>query len=82
MPHEAMDTIARGVIKRPEIVIGDRFGASADGEIVERIESAFASAGLTVVRNAPFAGAYIVQHYGRPRAVNTRFRSRLIARSI
>ncbi len=66
MPHEAMDAIARGVVKRPEIVIGDRFGASADGEIVERIESAFASAGLTVVRNAPFAGAYIVQHYGRP----------------
>lgn len=66
MPHEAMDVIARGALKRPEIVIGDRFGASADGEIVDRIESAFASAGLTVVRNMPFAGAYIVQHYGRP----------------
>ena len=25
-------------------------------------------AGLRVVRNAPFAGAYITQHYGRPSA--------------
>ena len=66
MPHEAMDVIARGVRKRPEVVIGDRFGASADGEIVERIEAAFAAAGLTVVRNAPFAGAHVVQQYGRP----------------
>lgn len=66
MPHEAMDVISRGVAKRPEVVIGDRFGVSADGEIVDRIEAAFAAAGLIVVRNAPFAGAYVVQHYGRP----------------
>ena len=30
------------------------------------IEGAFRSAGLRVVRNAPFAGAYITQQYGRP----------------
>ncbi len=66
MPHEALDTIARGVRHRPEVVIGDRFGASASGEMVERVEAAFAAAGLTVVRNAPFAGAYIAQTYGRP----------------
>lgn len=66
MPHEALDTVARGVVKRPEVVIGDRFGASADGRIVDYVEAAFISAGLTVVRNAPFAGAYITQHYGRP----------------
>ena len=66
MPHEAMDVIARGVKKRPEVVIGDRFGAAASGEVVERIEASFAAAGLTVVRNAPFAGAYVVQSYGRP----------------
>lgn len=66
MPHEALDTIARGLRQRPEVVIGDRFGASASGEVVERIEAAFGAAGLTVVRNAPFAGAYITQTYGRP----------------
>lgn len=66
MPHEALDNVARGVKPRPEVVIGDRFGASASGEIVDRIEAAFAAEGLTVVRNAPFAGAYIAQTYGRP----------------
>jgi N-formylglutamate deformylase len=66
MPHEAMDAIARGVKTRPEVVIGDRYGVSAGTEVVARIEAAFSAAGLTVVRNAPFAGAYVVQHYGRP----------------
>jgi N-formylglutamate deformylase len=66
MPHEAMDGVARSAARRPQIVLGDRFGAAAGSEIVDRIESAFASAGLTVTRNAPFAGAYIAQAYGRP----------------
>lgn len=66
MPHEAMDGIARAGVPRPEVVLGDRFGASASAEVVDRIESAFATAGLSVVRNAPFAGAFTTQHYGRP----------------
>ncbi len=66
MPHEAMDSVARLGARRPEVVIGDRFGSSASAEIVERVEAAFASAGLVVVRNTPFAGAFIAQHYGRP----------------
>lgn len=66
MPHEAMDGVARSARRRPQIVLGDRFGAAAAGEIVDRIEAAFASAGLTVTRNAPFAGAYVTQAYGRP----------------
>ena len=57
---------ARGARRRPEVVIGDRFGAAASSEVVEKIEAIFADAGLAVVRNAPFAGAYIVQTYGRP----------------
>lgn len=66
MPHEALDGAARHGGKRPEVVIGDRFGASARSEIVERVEAAFAGAGFVVARNAPFAGAYTTQHYGRP----------------
>lgn len=66
MPHEALDNLHRLGAGRPDIVIGDRFGASASHEVVERIEAAFASAGLKVVRNSPFAGAYVTQHYGRP----------------
>ena len=33
---------------------------------MDQVEAAFVSAGLRVVRNAPFAGAYITQAYGRP----------------
>lgn len=66
MPHEAVDAVAQTNRIRPDVVIGDRFGASAEGEIVERIETVLLDAGLRVARNTPFAGAYITQHYGRP----------------
>ncbi|WP_050931567.1 N-formylglutamate amidohydrolase [Aestuariivita boseongensis] len=66
MPHEAVDGVSRGCAQRPQIVLGDRFGAAASAEIVDQVEAAFASAGLVVTRNAPFAGAYITQAYGRP----------------
>ena len=66
MPHEAMDGIARGSVRRPDVVLGDRFGAAASEEIVDQVEEAFVRAGFTVTRNAPFAGAYITQSYGRP----------------
>ncbi|MCL6282299.1 N-formylglutamate amidohydrolase [Ruegeria sp. 2012CJ41-6] len=66
MPREALDGIARRGQPRPEIVLGDRFGASASSDIVDQVEAAFIAAGLTVSRNTPFAGAYVTQTYGRP----------------
>ncbi len=65
MPHEAIETISSKGPK-PEIVLGDRFGAAASPDIVDRIEAAFQRQGLNVARNAPFAGAYVTQQYGRP----------------
>lgn len=66
MPHEAMDSVVRGGNRRPDVVLGDRFGAAASEDVVDRVEAAFVRAGLTVARNTPFAGAFITQHYGRP----------------
>lgn len=66
MPREAIESVRMNNGKRPEIVLGDRFGASARSEIVDGIEAAFAKAGFVVSRNTPFAGAYVTQHYGRP----------------
>ncbi|WP_439150838.1 N-formylglutamate amidohydrolase [Sulfitobacter sp.] len=66
MPHEAMDGVARQGMKRPDVVLGDRFGAAASGDVVDRVEAAFVDAGFNVTRNTPFAGAYITQAYGRP----------------
>lgn len=66
MPHEALENAGPPGAPRPHIVLGDRFGASAAGSIVEKVEAAFSRAGFRVARNMPFAGAYITQHYGRP----------------
>jgi N-formylglutamate amidohydrolase len=66
MPHEAIEAHARPGQPRPEVVLGDRFGAAARRDVMDRIEAAFLSAGFRVARNAPFAGAYITQAYGRP----------------
>ena len=66
MPHEAMDAVVRTGLKRPEVVLGDRFGAAASSHIVDQVEQAFTQAGFAVTRNTPFAGAYVTQHYGRP----------------
>lgn len=66
MPHEAIESISHTRGARPEIVLGDRFGAAAGSDVVDKIESALTSAGLRVARNAPFAGAFVTQNYGRP----------------
>lgn len=66
MPHEAVENLCRSRPEKPEVVLGDRFGAAAGAGIVDRIEAAFCDEGLRVARNVPFAGAFTAQHYGRP----------------
>ncbi len=66
MPHEALSATTFPVDARPEIVLGDRFGAACDPELVESVETEFTGAGLRVSRNLPFAGAHVTQRYGRP----------------
>ncbi|AHD11029.1 N-formylglutamate amidohydrolase [Phaeobacter gallaeciensis] len=66
MPHEAISAAGRRGVGLPDVVLGDRFGAAASSEVMDRVEAAFVSAGLRVARNTPFAGAYITQTYGRP----------------
>ncbi len=66
MPHEAIGEPVMRNQRKAEIVLGDRFGASASSEVMDEVEAAFTRAGLSVARNAPFAGAYITQRYGRP----------------
>ena len=50
----------------PDVVLGDRYGQAASASLVECAEAAFASAGLSVVRNAPYQGAHISHRHGRP----------------
>lgn len=66
MPHEALENVGPPGSPRPDIVLGDRFGATAASSVMERVEAAMTNAGFRVARNMPFAGAFIAQHYGRP----------------
>ena len=66
MPHDALAHSQKIGGRRPEVVLGDRYGSSCDSTLVDHVEQFFAEAGFCVARNAPFAGAFIGQNYGRP----------------
>jgi len=52
--------------RRPDIVIGDRYGTSCAGELVNTIEYELRQAGYDVQRNKPYAGGFITEFYGNP----------------
>ncbi|MEO1274906.1 MAG: N-formylglutamate amidohydrolase, partial [Pseudomonadota bacterium] len=66
MPAEALRAAPRVRGRSPDIVLGDRFGAAATRATMASTQAAFERAGFLVARNAPFAGGYITQRYGRP----------------
>ena len=49
-----------------DIVLGDRFGAACSGEVTTRVERELEALGYRCARNAPYAGGYTTEHYGRP----------------
>lgn len=51
----------------PDIVLGDRFGSSCSAKLTSKVERYFRREGLSVTRNAPYAGGYTTRRYGRPR---------------
>lgn len=66
MPHDALNAapLVRG--QRPEVILGDRFGASCGRWLIDATAALFQEQGFVVARNAPFAGGFITQQYGRP----------------
>jgi len=61
----SMPSSARGP-QQPDIVLGDRFGASCHPSITAMAEATLRRFGYRVSRNAPFAGGHTTQTYGRP----------------
>lgn len=51
--------------RRPDIVLGDRYGTSCQPTTLRFIEDIFKAHGYSVSRNAPYAGGYITSHYGK-----------------
>lgn len=52
---------------RPQFVVGNRHGATASARLVDQLMAAAEGAGLSVARNAPYAGAHGVARHGDPR---------------
>jgi N-formylglutamate amidohydrolase len=63
----SMPSGAAGAGRRtPDIVLGDRFGASCAAPAVRWLERELEARGYLVARNAPYAGGYAAACYGRP----------------
>ena len=65
MPSAGLD---RDGLAKSDIILGDRFGTSASGYIIDIAEQAFTRLGFSVTRNRPYAGGFITEHYGAPGA--------------
>ena len=49
----------------PDVVFGDRYGASASSNLMRQAEIAFEACGFTTARNIPYAGGYTTHLYAR-----------------
>lgn len=63
----SMPNNARGA-HAPDVVLGDRFGASCHPSVTALAEATLRRLGYRVARNTPFAGGHTTQFYGRPAA--------------
>lgn len=52
--------------RRPDIILGDRYGVSCLPETTAFAKSLFEACGYSVSKNYPYAGGYVATHYGRP----------------
>ena len=59
-------SIAREETCKADIVLGDRYGTSCAGVLTDLVEATLRARGYSVVRNKPYAGGFITEHYGQP----------------
>lgn len=65
--HSMPSAAEAGQKARPQIVLGDRHGASCDPAITRAAAEILSQLGYRVEINKPYAGGFITEHYGRPR---------------
>ncbi|WP_458759884.1 N-formylglutamate amidohydrolase [Afipia sp. TerB] len=58
--------ISRDEPRRPDVVIGDRYGTSCAPVLTDVVEETFTNLGYSIGRNKPYAGGFITEHYGNP----------------
>ena len=59
-------SIARDDASKIDVVLGDRYGTSCSPVVTDLVEGALQGLGYVVVRNKPYAGGFITEHYGEP----------------
>ena len=52
--------------RQVDMVLGDRFGSTCSPVLTDTVERALVGMGYVVARNAPYAGGYTTEAYGRP----------------
>ncbi|MGJ4930577.1 N-formylglutamate amidohydrolase [Bradyrhizobium sp. HKCCYLS2038] len=58
--------VSRDEPRRPDMVIGDRYGTSCAALLPNLFEDVLGRLGYSVGRNKPYAGGFITEHYGNP----------------
>ncbi len=58
--------VSRDEPRRPDMVIGDRYGTSCAPLLADVVEATMTGLGYSVGRNKPYAGGFITEHYGNP----------------
>src|SRR6195952_856661 len=58
--------VSRDEPRRPDVVIGDRYGTSCAALLPDMVEETMSGLGYSVGRNKPYAGGFITEHYGNP----------------
>jgi N-formylglutamate amidohydrolase len=58
--------VSRDEPRRPDMVIGDRYGTSCAPLLPDVVEDTMTGLGYSVGRNKPYAGGFITEHYGNP----------------
>jgi N-formylglutamate amidohydrolase len=58
--------VSRDEPRRPDVVIGDRYGTSCAPLLPDTVEDTMSGLGYSVGRNKPYAGGFITEHYGNP----------------
>jgi N-formylglutamate amidohydrolase len=58
--------VSRDEPRRPDVVIGDRYGTSCAPLLPDTVQETMRGLGYSVGRNKPYAGGFITEHYGNP----------------
>src|SRR5262249_38603192 len=67
MPSAASRSEAQRGRARPDVVLGDRHGSSCGRRLTLAVRRALEAMGYVVGMNAPYAGGFTTETYGRPR---------------